>query len=190
MSAPLTQAPFHPDVSITYHRPPRPASAAAERRPLRNLTGYQEMVDQADEKKATIACPFCGKLNRVKVARAGDRPLCGECRKPILMDRPLSVSDENFDRLIDGTDVPVLVDFYADWCGPCKTMAPVLDDLARANLGRAIVLKLDTDRNPRTAARFQISGIPTLVVFRNGREERRQVGAAPRQVLDAMLAGG
>jgi thioredoxin 2 len=146
------------------------------------------MIDPGTDKKATIACPFCGKLNRVKLARAGDRPVCGQCRKPLLMDRPLMVDDDNFERLIAGSDVPVLVDFHADWCGPCKTMAPVLDDLARSHLGKAIVLKLDTDRNPRTASRFNISGIPTLILFRAGREVQRQVGAAPRQVLESMLA--
>jgi thioredoxin 2 len=146
------------------------------------------MTDSIAGKKATIACPFCGKLNRVKLARAADRPLCGECGKPLLMDRPLAANDTNFERLINGSDVPVLVDFYADWCGPCKTMAPILDDLARARLGSALVLKLDTDRNPITASRFNISGIPTLILFSAGREVRRQVGAAPRQVLESMLA--
>ncbi len=146
------------------------------------------MTDTAPDRKATIACPFCGKLNRVRLSRAADRPKCGDCAKPLLMDRPLAASDGNFDRLIAGTDVPILVDFYADWCGPCRTMAPILDDLARSHVGDAIVLKLDTDRNPRTAERFEIRGIPTVIVFQAGREVRRQVGAVPRPALEAMLA--
>lgn len=137
--------------------------------------------------KATIACPFCRTLNRVRLARAADRPICGECGKPLLLDRPLAVTDDNFARITQGADVPILVDFYADWCGPCKMMAPMMDDLARSYMGRALVLKLDTDRNPHTAAQYQIRGVPTLILFRSGSELQRQVGAAPRQVLESML---
>jgi len=145
------------------------------------------MTNESGQKHATIACPFCGKLNRVDLARAADRPTCGECKKPLLMDRPLAANDSNLDRIVADADVPVLVDFYADWCGPCKTMAPVLDDVARTNLGKAIVLKLDTDRNPQVSARFGIRGIPTLILFSGGAEVERQVGAAPKQVVQTML---
>ena len=81
----------------------------------------------------------------------------------------------------------VLVDFYADWCGPCKIMAPHLDDLARSRRGEVLVAKLDTDRNPQTAQRFGIRGIPTLIVFRNGQEVARETGAIPRPRLDALV---
>jgi thioredoxin 2 len=137
--------------------------------------------------RATVACPFCTKLNRVDLRRAADRPRCGECQKPLLLDRPLTATDATLDRILADTDVPVLVDFYADWCGPCKTMAPVLDEIARARTGTALILKLDTDRNPASASRFGIRGIPTLIVFRNGRESQRQVGGVPRAALEAML---
>lgn len=146
------------------------------------------MTETSPGHRATVACPFCGKLNRVNLARAAERPVCGECAKPLLLDRPLKATDSSFDRIVADSEVPVLVDFYADWCGPCKTMAPILDEVARAWMGRALVLKLDTDRNPNTAARFQISGIPTLVVFREGEEVKRQVGGVPRPVVEAMLA--
>lgn len=139
---------------------------------------------------ATVSCAFCGTLNRVNMARAGDRPKCGECAKPILLDRPLKVSDEDFARVVSDAGVPVLVDFYADWCGPCKMMAPVLDDFARDKLGEVIVAKLDTDRNQATAAKFGIRSIPTLIVFRDGNEASREMGAVSKQRLEALVNGG
>jgi thioredoxin 2 len=138
-------------------------------------------------KRATVACPFCATLNRVDLARVADRPRCGNCRRPILLDRPIAVTDETMERVVAGTDVPVVVDCYADWCGPCKIMAPVLDDFARERQGDVLVTKLDTDRNQATARRLDIRAIPTLLVFRNGREVARQAGAMPRQQLEALV---
>jgi thioredoxin 2 len=136
---------------------------------------------------ATVPCIFCGTMNRVDMARVRDRPKCGQCGKPMLLDRPVRVGDADLEKVVAGTDVPVVVDFYADWCGPCKVMAPILDDVARDFQGRALVTKLDTDRNPTMAVRFAIRGIPTLIVFRDGREFRREVGAVPRQRLEALI---
>lgn len=92
------------------------------------------------------------------------------------------------ERVLSGSGVPVLVDFYADWCGPCKMMAPMLDDLASTRAGDLLVAKLDTDRNPMMATRYGIRGIPNLIVFRDGREVGREVGAIPRPRLDALVA--
>ena len=136
---------------------------------------------------ATVACPFCGTLNRVNVERVADRPKCGSCGRPIWLDRPVAVSDATFDRVITDTTVPVLVDFYADWCGPCKIMAPLLDDVANRRAGQILVLKLDTDKNPATGQRFGIRGIPTLIAFRGGKEVSRRVGAVPPAELDNFL---
>jgi thioredoxin len=86
------------------------------------------------------------------------------------------------------TDVPVLVDFYADWCGPCKVMAPYVDEIARERQGSALVAKLDTDRSQQTASGFNIRGIPTVIVFKNGKEAARQTGAVPKKVLEDLLA--
>ena len=138
--------------------------------------------------KATVACGFCGRANRVDMSRVDDRPKCGQCGRPMLLDRPVRVSDANFDRVIGDSEVPVLVDFYADWCGPCKVMAPVLDALASEQRGRVLVAKLDTDANQNTAANFGIRAIPTLIVFRAGREVARETGAVPRASIDALVA--
>jgi thioredoxin 2 len=139
------------------------------------------------QKKATVQCTSCGKLNRVDLARAQNRPKCGQCGRPILLDRPVPLSDASFDRVIADASVPVLVDFYADWCGPCKMMAPVLDEFARERTGQLLVAKLDTDRNPAVAQRFRIASIPTLIVFRGGREVAREMGAVPKPRLAALV---
>ncbi len=138
----------------------------------------------------TVRCQFCETWNRVDAARASDRPKCGKCGKPMLLDRPLHLNDDTFARTIAGSDVPVLVDFYADWCGPCKTMAPSIDELAREHQGTALVAKLDTDRAQRTAADFGIRGIPTTILFKGGREVARQTGAVPKAALEQMLERG
>jgi thioredoxin 2 len=144
-------------------------------------------MDATGTRKATVSCPSCGRLNRVDLARAGDRPVCGQCRKPIALDHPLRLGDADFDRVVGDAQVPVLVDFYADWCGPCKMMAPVLDQVARDRAGQMLVMKVDTDRNPGVSQRFRIASIPTLILFRNGREAARELGAIPRPRLEAML---
>lgn len=138
--------------------------------------------------KVTVACPFCSTLNRVDLTRIGDHPKCGSCGRPMLLDRPLVVTDATFARVIADAEVPVLVDFYADWCGPCKIVAPILDEIARSRAGDVLVLKLDTDRNPATTTRFGVQGIPTLITFARGREVSRQTGAAPRQAIEMLLA--
>jgi thioredoxin 2 len=105
----------------------------------------------------------------------------------MLLDRPLHLNDDTFARTIAGSDLPVLVDFYADWCGPCKTMAPSIDELAREHQGTALIAKLDTDRSQRTAGSLGIRGIPTAIVFKGGREVARQSGAVPKAVLEQLL---
>jgi len=138
-------------------------------------------------RRATIRCPFCLTLNRIDMTRAEHGPTCGSCRRPLLLDRPIKVTDEDFERLIADAEIPVLVDFHADWCGPCKTMAPVLDDLARERRGTLLVAKLDTDANPRASERFGIRGIPTLIAFRDGAETGRLTGAVPGEQVRALL---
>ena len=140
-----------------------------------------------DEKKVTIRCQFCDTWNRVLAEKAANRPKCGKCARPLLLDRPYTLTDETFDRTIAESDVPVFVDFYADWCGPCKQMAPAVDQLAAKYQGRALVAKLNTDRSPRTAQAHQIQGIPTVMVFNAGKIAVRQSGAMPLPALEKLL---
>lgn len=137
----------------------------------------------------TVNCPFCGTLNRVDLARAQQLPKCGQCGRPIRFDRPLAVTGASFDRVIEAASVPVIVDFYADWCGPCRMMAPVLDELAHERAGEVLVLKLDTDASPEVSARFGIRGIPTVIAFRGGAESGRHVGLADLGVLQRLVGG-
>lgn len=139
------------------------------------------------QRKATVPCASCGRLNRVDLARAADRPRCGACGRPIPLDRPVRLTDAEFDRVVADSSVPVLVDFYADWCGPCKIMAPVLDQAARERTGSVLVAKVDTDANPGVSQRFGIRSIPTLVALRGGREVARELGAVPKPRLDALI---
>jgi thioredoxin len=105
----------------------------------------------------------------------------------MLLDRPYPLTDDTFARTIAESDIPVLVDFYADWCGPCKMMAPFVDEIARERQGKVLVAKLDTDRSQRTASGFDIRGIPTTIVFKGGKEAARQTGAVPKKGLEDLL---
>jgi thioredoxin 2 len=132
---------------------------------------------------AVVACPFCSTLNRVKLDRLAGLPKCAECQKPLLLDRPVHATDEYLSKMINGTTVPVVVDFYADWCAPCKMMAPVLDELAHERAGELLVVKVNSDQNPVSPQGFGVRGIPTLIVLKDGQEVARQVGYAPKAAL-------
>lgn len=138
--------------------------------------------------KVTVRCPFCATLNRVDLARAADRPKCGQCQKPMLLDRPVRVEEEDFSRTVLESPAPVLVDFYADWCAPCKMVAPLVDELAREHVGRVLVAKVDTDRAQQLSLQHQIRSIPTLILFKDGAEVGRSVGFEPDK-LRALVAG-
>jgi thioredoxin 2 len=138
--------------------------------------------------KLTVRCLFCNTWNRIDAGKVIDGPKCGKCAKPILLERPLPLNDETFSRTIAESDIPVAVDFYADWCGPCRMMAPAVDALAAHLQGKALITKLNTDHSARTAGSFNIRGIPTTIVFRAGKEVARQSGAMPLEGLKQLMA--
>ena len=136
-----------------------------------------------------IVCSACGATNRVpgdKVAQ-GLAPVCGKCRAPLPVDKPQPVTDASFAQDVERSPLPVLVDAWAPWCGPCHMIAPVIDQLATELAGRVRVVKLNVDDNPRTAARFDLRSIPTLLVLRDGREVDRLVGVQPKQEIARRL---
>jgi thioredoxin 2 len=133
-----------------------------------------------DERGILVACPACGQRNRLKFATLGVEARCGQCKTPLPFPAatiPLNSSAE-FRALVDNSAVPVLIDFWAPWCGPCKMVAPELDKVAAQSSGRFLVAKVNTDELQDVAAAFRISSIPTLALMHQGREITRQAGAA------------
>jgi thioredoxin 2 len=137
-----------------------------------------------------IVCPNCGAKNRVDPDRIdrGQAPVCGRCKRPLIAQgEPIEVSDDTFAREVETSPIPVLVDMWAPWCGPCRMLAPTIDQVASEFAGRAKVAKLNVDENPQTAGRFNISGIPALLIFKNGREVDRITGLAPKPQIAQRL---
>lgn len=145
---------------------------------------------ELDDRGLLLRCPQCGKRNRLTYERLGQTFRCGKCRTELhAPDEPVEVKRESdFDALTRYSALPVLVDFWAPWCGPCKMVAPELAKVAADGAGRWLIVKLNTEELPALAQRFRISGIPTLVFFRDGQELTRQSGAMPatriRQLIE------
>lgn len=136
-----------------------------------------------------IRCPRCGAVNRIPAARAGRPARCGKCKSPLATAvAPVTVTDANFATMVLEATTPVLLDCWAEWCGPCHMLAPTIDALARDYAGRVLVGKLDVDANPRTAARYEVRGIPTLLIVVHGQVADRLVGVQPRPAIEARLA--
>jgi thioredoxin 2 len=124
-----------------------------------------------------VVCPNCDTANRLDAARSRDEPVCGKCGTALLDGKPVAIDDARFERFVTRNDLPVVVDFWAAWCGPCVAMAPQFEQAARELKGRAVLAKVDSDASPATSSRFGIRSIPTLVLFAGGKEVKRQSGA-------------
>jgi thioredoxin 2 len=142
-----------------------------------------------DDRGVVIPCPSCGQKNRIVYERLGDPVRCAKCKTTIPPPGvPIEAhSPEDFDRLVAHASIPVVVDYWAPWCGPCRMVAPELQKVATRQAGRAVVVKVNTDELPDLGERFSIRSIPTLAVFAGGKEVSRAVGVRPAADIEALI---
>ena len=134
-----------------------------------------------------VGCPNCSTVNRVPDERLAEDPKCGSCKSPLVRAKPVAVGEQNFAAAVERTELPVVVDFWAAWCGPCRAMAPNFERAAGELNPRVRFAKLDTEAAPDIAARFGIRGIPTMILFKNGAEAARVSGAMDARSIRAWV---
>lgn len=138
-----------------------------------------------------IKCGSCGVKNRIPVSKTGDNPACGKCGAQInITDSPgvpVDITDQSFEDEVLSSPGVVLVDCWAPWCGPCRMVAPVLEELASEYMGKVKIAKLDTDQNPKTAMKYNIQSIPTMLIFKEGNHIDTLIGALPKQEIEKRL---
>lgn len=134
-----------------------------------------------------IACPHCHTLVRVPETRLGDNPTCARCKSNVITGQPIALSADAFGTHVGRSDLPILVDFWAEWCGPCRAMAPVLDRFASEHRTELQVAKVNTDENQQLAGQFGIRSIPTLILFRGGKEVARRAGSSDLRSLTSWV---
>jgi len=139
-----------------------------------------------------VPCNSCGTKNRIPLARLNDRPVCGRCRAPLsaggFPSHPVEVTDLNFRQEVLFFPMAVVVDCWAPWCGPCRMVTPIMDQLASEYAGRVKIAKLNTDDNPSVASQYGIQSIPTLLFFKNGTQVNKLIGALPKREIEKHLA--
>ncbi|MBI5891227.1 MAG: thioredoxin TrxC [Nitrosomonadales bacterium] len=134
-----------------------------------------------------IVCPHCDAVNRVPAAKLTAQPACGKCRQPLFTAHPVELNEGNFMRHIGNSDIPVLVDFWAPWCGPCRMMAPAFEKAAQRLEPEMRVVKLNTEEAQQIAMQYNIQSIPTLAIFKGGKEVSRKLGAMDAPLIEAWV---
>ena len=144
------------------------------------------------QEKIIVRCAGCGAKNRIPKERLGEGPICGKCRTPLKVGAstaiPVDVTDQTFSKEVLSFSGPVLVDCWAPWCGPCRMVAPVLEQLASEYAGRVKIAKLNVDENPVTASQYDVRSIPTMLLFKNGNQVNSLVGALPKHEIERHLS--